>query len=145
MDGDKLRAGRANWTRRHPTPRRAALGCRLVPHSPRLIRLAVVATLVSAALLAAAFALSHPLFGVGGDEMAHFDYAYQVWHGRLPVFELGPIATSTGLTLGIAAVTVAVMAILLLPRRPRPAVPVDPAPDDGVLHHARVGPQGIEP
>ena len=60
-----------------------------MPHSARLIRLAVVATLVSAALLAAAFALSHPLFGVGGDEMAHFDYAYQVWHGRLPVFEHG--------------------------------------------------------
>jgi 4-amino-4-deoxy-L-arabinose transferase-like glycosyltransferase len=60
-----------------------------VPHTPPLVRLAVVAILVSSALLAAAFALSHPLFGVGGDEMAHFDYAYQVWHGHLPVFEHG--------------------------------------------------------
>jgi len=60
-----------------------------VPHSALLVRLAVVATLVSSALLAAAYALSHPLFGVGGDEMAHFDYAYQVWHGHLPVFEHG--------------------------------------------------------
>jgi 4-amino-4-deoxy-L-arabinose transferase-like glycosyltransferase len=54
-----------------------------------LVRLAVVATLAAAALLAAAFALSHRLFGVGGDEMAHFDYAYQIWLGRLPVFEDG--------------------------------------------------------
>ncbi len=60
-----------------------------MPRSAFLVRLAVVATLASAALLAAAYALSHPLFGVGGDEMAHFDYAYQVWHGHLPVFERG--------------------------------------------------------
>lgn len=26
---------------------------------------------------------------VSGDEQAHLDYAYQVWHGRLPVFEDG--------------------------------------------------------
>lgn len=56
---------------------------------PVQVRLAVLANLVAAALLATAFALSHPLFGVGGDEMAHFDYAYQLWHGRLPVFEDG--------------------------------------------------------
>lgn len=29
-----------------------------------------------------------PLFS-SGDEMAHFDYAVQVWHGHLPVFEEG--------------------------------------------------------
>lgn len=29
-----------------------------------------------------------PLFS-SGDEMAHFDYAVQVWHGQLPVFEEG--------------------------------------------------------
>ena len=54
-----------------------------------LVRLAVVAVLAAAALLSSAFALSHRLFGVGGDEMVHFDYAYQIWHGRLPVFEQG--------------------------------------------------------
>lgn len=48
-----------------------------------------MANLGAAALLAVAFATSHRLFGVGGDEMAHFDYAYQLWHGRLPVFENG--------------------------------------------------------
>lgn len=35
-----------------------------------------------------AHACLSPLFS-SGDEMAHFDYAYQVWHGHLPIFERG--------------------------------------------------------
>jgi len=50
-----------------------------------------------------------------------------------------PLATSTALTLGVAAVTVAVMAILLLPRRPRPVASVDAAPDHGLTPGTRVG------
>lgn len=35
-----------------------------------------------------AFAAATPVFSTG-DETAHVDYAYQIWHGRLPVFEAG--------------------------------------------------------
>lgn len=48
--------------------------------------------LTLSAATAAAFALVQA-FAVApflsGDEQAHLDYAYQVWHGRLPVFEDG--------------------------------------------------------
>lgn len=53
-----------------------------------LVRVAVLANIAAAGLLSAAYAFSHRLFGTA-DEMAHLDYAYQVWHGRLPVFEKG--------------------------------------------------------
>lgn len=35
-----------------------------------------------------AYAVGHPAYSTG-DEMAHVDYAYQVWLGRFPVFEDG--------------------------------------------------------
>lgn len=37
-----------------------------------------------------AYASASPLFS-SGDEVAHLDYAYQVWTGSLPVFEGGPV------------------------------------------------------
>lgn len=37
---------------------------------------------------AAAYAVAQPAYSTG-DEMAHVDYAYQVWHGRLPDFFAG--------------------------------------------------------
>lgn len=51
---------------------------------------AVVTVGILVTVLAATTARSFltPLFS-SGDEMAHFDYAVQVWHGRLPVFEDG--------------------------------------------------------
>ncbi|WP_309069367.1 hypothetical protein, partial [Microbacterium sp.] len=35
-----------------------------------------------------AYAMASPIYS-SGDEAAHVDYALQVWHGRLPVFEDG--------------------------------------------------------
>lgn len=52
------------------------------------VRLAVLANLAAIAALSSAYAFSQRLFGTG-DEAAHLDYAYQVSHGRLPVFEHG--------------------------------------------------------
>ena len=51
-------------------------------------RLGAVANMLAAGALSAAAAFSRPLFS-SGDEAAHLDYAYQVWRGRLPVFENG--------------------------------------------------------
>ncbi|MBZ2196413.1 hypothetical protein [Occultella gossypii] len=51
-------------------------------------RLGVLAVLVATAGFSASVALAVPMFGTA-DESAHFDYAYQVWHGTLPTFEGG--------------------------------------------------------
>ncbi|CAM3579937.1 hypothetical protein OCAE111667_16390 [Occultella aeris] len=51
-------------------------------------RLAVLAVLVATAGFSVSVALSVPMFA-SADESAHVDYAYQVWHGRLPTFEEG--------------------------------------------------------
>lgn len=56
--------------------------------APGLIRIGVVANLILAAAAAVAWASSRAMFATG-DEAAHLDYAYQVWTGRLPVFEDG--------------------------------------------------------
>lgn len=53
-----------------------------------LMRVGVASNLILAAAAAAAWASVNPLFG-GADETAHTDYAFQVWLGRLPVFEEG--------------------------------------------------------
>ncbi|MFP3715048.1 hypothetical protein [Puerhibacterium sp. TATVAM-FAB25] len=50
------------------------------------LALTLSATAAAAFALVQAFAVA-PF--VSGDEQAHLDYAYQVWHGRLPVFEEG--------------------------------------------------------
>lgn len=51
-------------------------------------RLALVAAVVSGMLLALLVALTDAPYATG-DEPPHVDYAYQVWHGELPVFEEG--------------------------------------------------------
>jgi hypothetical protein len=51
-------------------------------------RAAVGAAAASAVLLSLTVLLTDPPY-VTGDEPAHVDYAYQVWHGELPVFEEG--------------------------------------------------------
>jgi hypothetical protein len=51
-------------------------------------RLALVCTVGAAVLLALTRLLAVAPYATG-DEPAHVDYAYQVWHGRLPVFEEG--------------------------------------------------------
>jgi hypothetical protein len=57
-------------------------------HAGVATRLGAGANVVAAGALAAAFASARSLFS-SADESAHFDYAYQVWRGRLPVFEDG--------------------------------------------------------
>lgn len=52
------------------------------------IRLCVGLNVLAGAFLATAFAATSRLLS-SSDEAAHVDYAYQVWHGRLPVFEHG--------------------------------------------------------
>ena len=51
-------------------------------------RLALVAAVASGMLLALLVALTDAPYATG-DEPPHVDYAYQVWHGELPVFEDG--------------------------------------------------------
>jgi hypothetical protein len=51
-------------------------------------RLALTLSAAAAAAFALVQAFAVAPF-VSGDEQAHLDYAYQVWHGRLPVFEEG--------------------------------------------------------
>ncbi|GAB4085767.1 hypothetical protein GCM10028784_23970 [Myceligenerans cantabricum] len=51
-------------------------------------RAAVGAAVVSAVLLSLTVLLTDPPYATG-DEPVHVDYAYQVWHGGLPVFEEG--------------------------------------------------------
>ncbi|WNM24362.1 hypothetical protein RN607_13415 [Demequina capsici] len=41
-----------------------------------------------------AYAAASPVYS-SGDEAAHVDYAYQVWHGTLPVFEKGLVLMNT--------------------------------------------------
>lgn len=52
------------------------------------LRVTAVLLALAAALQATVFATTSPLFS-SADEMAHLDYAYQLWHGRLPVFDEG--------------------------------------------------------
>ncbi|WP_125776445.1 hypothetical protein [Antribacter gilvus] len=59
---------------------------RRLPAGPR--RTAVGASVLCAVLLSLTVLLTDPPY-VTGDEPAHVDYAYQVWHGELPVFEEG--------------------------------------------------------
>lgn len=54
----------------------------------RAERLAVVCAVASGMLLALMVALADAPYATG-DEPPHVDYAYQVWHGELPVFEDG--------------------------------------------------------
>lgn len=54
----------------------------------RTERLAVLAAVLSGMLLALTVALADAPYATG-DEPPHVDYAYQVWHGELPVFEDG--------------------------------------------------------
>lgn len=49
-----------------------------------------VVVFVMALSASLARALAVPLFG-SADEVGHFDYAYQVWHGRLPDFYEGVV------------------------------------------------------
>lgn len=58
------------------------------PVGDRLVAVAAGANILVAGLLSLAYGFSHRLFGTA-DEMAHLDYAYLVWKGRLPVFEDG--------------------------------------------------------
>lgn len=51
-------------------------------------RLAVLASALTAVLLALTVALADAPYATG-DEPPHADYAYQLWHGDLPVFEDG--------------------------------------------------------
>lgn len=51
-------------------------------------RQAVIGAMVSGMLLALLVALADAPYATG-DEPPHVDYAYQVWHGELPVFEDG--------------------------------------------------------
>lgn len=51
-------------------------------------RLAVLAGVLTGVLLALTVALADAPYATG-DEPAHVDYAYQLWHGDLPVFEDG--------------------------------------------------------
>lgn len=51
-------------------------------------RRVVVGSVLTAVLLAALVALTDAPYATG-DEPPHVDYAYQVWHGELPVFEEG--------------------------------------------------------
>jgi len=54
----------------------------------RLVRLAAGANVAAVLAFSLAWAWSLTLLR-NNDETGHFDYAYQVWHGRLPVFEDG--------------------------------------------------------
>lgn len=54
----------------------------------RAERLALGCAVLSGMLLALMVALADPPYATG-DEAPHVDYAYQVWHGELPVFEEG--------------------------------------------------------
>lgn len=54
----------------------------------RATRVFIGAVIVAAAAGSLAFAAGVPAFS-SGDEAAHVDYAFQVWHGQLPVFENG--------------------------------------------------------
>lgn len=60
----------------------------------RLSQPALIAVLVGMFLVAVLGSLSHaaavPLFG-SADEIGHFDYAYEVWHGTLPDFYRGVV------------------------------------------------------
>jgi hypothetical protein len=58
------------------------------PVGGRAERLAVVCAALSGMLLALMVALADAPYATG-DEPPHVDYAYQVWHGELPVFEDG--------------------------------------------------------
>jgi 4-amino-4-deoxy-L-arabinose transferase-like glycosyltransferase len=54
----------------------------------RAVRVALIAAAVATLLMCGAVAIATAPLGTM-DETAHLDYAYQVWHGRLPVFENG--------------------------------------------------------
>jgi 4-amino-4-deoxy-L-arabinose transferase-like glycosyltransferase len=54
----------------------------------RAVRVALIAAGVATFLMCGAVAIAMVPLGTR-DETAHLDYAYQVWHGRLPVFEHG--------------------------------------------------------
>jgi hypothetical protein len=54
----------------------------------RLVRIAAAANVAAVLAFSAAYAWSLTLLNTA-DESGHFDYAFQVWHGRLPVFEDG--------------------------------------------------------
>jgi hypothetical protein len=58
------------------------------PALGRAVRIGVLAAAVSAAAAASVHALLVQPFG-SGDEAAHLDYAYRVWHGSLPEFSEG--------------------------------------------------------
>lgn len=69
------------WTRASPLPSFPGIGELLGVLWP---------TLLMAAALLSILALAFPALN-SGDETGHMDYALQVWHGRLPVFEDGVI------------------------------------------------------
>ncbi|HEX3814414.1 MAG TPA: hypothetical protein VHX59_16385 [Mycobacteriales bacterium] len=53
-----------------------------------VFRVGIIGLLLSIVCGAVAFAALSPALNTS-DEIAHLDYAYQVWHGQLPVFEHG--------------------------------------------------------
>lgn len=67
---------------------RRALARALPRAGGRAEQLAVLGAVVSGMLLALLVALADAPYATG-DEPPHVDYAYQVWHGELPVFEDG--------------------------------------------------------
>lgn len=58
-------------------------------------RAAVGAAVLSAVLLSLTVLVTDPPYAAG-DEPPHMDYAYQVWHGGLPVFEEGLVLRPDG-------------------------------------------------
>lgn len=72
--GSVIRSGSSRWRPERFGPRAARLG----------IFGAALAMLAGAAV----FAMLSPALNTA-DETGHFDYAFQLWHGRLPVFEDG--------------------------------------------------------
>lgn len=54
----------------------------MTDHAERMWRFGLVANVVTAVAVAAAYALSQPLYGTA-DESAHADHAYRLWHGEL--------------------------------------------------------------
>ncbi|MGO3884903.1 MAG: hypothetical protein ACTJHU_01275 [Mycetocola sp.] len=65
------------------------------PHSPRLVTWLGVLGLIALGLGGPlTYVFGSPAYS-SGDEAAHVDYALQLWHGQLPIFENGLVLTNT--------------------------------------------------
>jgi hypothetical protein len=72
------------------SPRRGAHSSELRDDGDRAARVALIAACLATLLMCCAVAIAMAPLGTM-DETAHIDYAYQIWHGKLPVFGHGLI------------------------------------------------------